>query len=181
MKNVSFKTSKVRNLCLAGASLAAVLLTAVPGQAQGIKVIAQHRDWTAYSYTENGSKVCFMASAPKKAVGDYTKRGDIYAMVTHRPGEKRWDEVSITTGYTYKKESTVNLTVGSKKYKFFTGGDTAWAYDLDEDRALIGAMIKGAKMVVVGHSSRGTKTTDTYSLSGFSAAYRSINQACGKK
>ena len=34
-------------------------------------------------------------------------------------------------------------------------------------------------MVVRGVSSRGTQTTDTYSLSGFTAAYRAINTACG--
>jgi hypothetical protein len=36
-------------------------------------------------------------------------------------------------------------------------------------------------MVVRGQSNRGTKTTDTYSLVGFSAAYQAINQACGVK
>ena len=36
------------------------------------------------------------------------------------------------------------------------------------------------KMKVVGTSSRGTITTDTYSLMGFSKAYQSINEACKK-
>jgi hypothetical protein len=33
-------------------------------------------------------------------------------------------------------------------------------------------------MVVVGISSRGTKTTDTYSLSGFTAMKKRIDMAC---
>ena len=33
-------------------------------------------------------------------------------------------------------------------------------------------------MKVVGFSSRGTKTTDTYSLVGFSAAYAHISNLC---
>ena len=41
-------------------------------------------------------------------------------------------------------------------------------------------MIKGSKMVAVGTSSRGTKTKDTYSLSGFTKAYKAINKACGQ-
>ena len=32
-----------------------------------------------------------------------------------------------------------------------------------------------------GTSSRGTQTTDTYSLKGFTAAYKAINTACGVK
>ncbi len=122
-----------------------------------------------------------MASAPKKAEGKYKKRGDIYLTVSHRTGEKRWDEVSIQTGYAYKGKSEATLTVGKSSYKFFTSGDSAWAYDLEEDKKVINSMIKGSKLYVNGVSARGTKTKDTYSLSGFSAAYRSINQACGKK
>ena len=34
-------------------------------------------------------------------------------------------------------------------------------------------------MIVQGTSSRGTKTTDTYSLIGFTKAYRAIADACG--
>jgi hypothetical protein len=33
-------------------------------------------------------------------------------------------------------------------------------------------------MVIKGTSSRGTLTTDTYSLAGFTAAYNAIEQAC---
>ena len=42
-------------------------------------------------------------------------------------------------------------------------------------------MIRGARLVVKGTSSRGTKTTDTYSLKGFSAAFKAIGKACKVK
>ncbi len=156
-------------------------LTATTSSAQGIKAIGQHKDWTSYSYTENGHKVCFMNSVPKKAEGNYKKRGDIYLVVSHRAAEKRWDEISIQAGYSYRPDSQVTLSVGKSSYKFFTAGDSAWAYTQEDDQKVINAMIKGSKLIVRGVSGRGTKTKDTYSLSGFSAAYRAINQACGKK
>ncbi|OUS17034.1 hypothetical protein A9Q97_01940 [Rhodospirillales bacterium 47_12_T64] len=162
-------------------SLGAFFLSTVSGQAQGIKVIGQHKDWTSYSYSENGHKVCFIASVPKKAEGKYKKRGDIYLTVSHRTGEKRWDEVSVQSGYSYKNNSEATLSVGKTRYKFFTKGDSAWAYDLGDDKKVINSMVKGSNLIVNGVSARGTKTKDTYSLRGFSAAYRSINQACGKK
>ncbi len=39
-------------------------------------------------------------------------------------------------------------------------------------------MKAGSNLVVKASSSRGTDTTDTYSLSGFTAAYNAISKAC---
>ncbi|WP_020594485.1 invasion associated locus B family protein [Kiloniella laminariae] len=172
--------SAIRTTFMAAVAFAAVTLS-TGVQAQGVKVIAQHRDWTSYSYNEDGQKVCYMASVPKKAEGSYSKRGDIYLIVSHRVGEKRWDEVSVQFGYPFKEKGEAQLSVGKDKFRFFAEGDSAWAYDIADDEKIINAMIKGAELIVQGTSSRDTKTKDTYSLSGFSAAYRSINQACGKK
>ena len=40
-------------------------------------------------------------------------------------------------------------------------------------------MKAGKQLIVRGTSSRGTATTDTYSLAGFSAALAAIDKACG--
>ena len=45
----------------------------------------------------------------------------------------------------------------------------------------IKALAAGSSLVVKGTSSRGTATTDTYPLAGFSAAHAEINKACGVK
>ena len=42
-------------------------------------------------------------------------------------------------------------------------------------------MKKGNNMKVVGYSTRGTKTTDIYSLAGFSAAYSHMTTLCKVK
>ena len=60
----------------------------------------------------------------------------------------------------------------------FTHDDTAWARDAASDSAMVKAMIRGNTMVIRGTSNRGTVTTDTYSLSGFTAAHNAINKAC---
>ncbi|MHA1599872.1 MAG: invasion associated locus B family protein [Alphaproteobacteria bacterium] len=149
--------------------------------AQGIERLGDFGDWSSFQFTEDGNKACYMASQPKKAVGDYKKRGDIYAIVTHRPGEKLHDEVSILAGYSYKEGSTVQVVIGGKTFELFTQGDGAWAKDKKADKTLVKAMIKGSSMVVKGTSARGTKTSDTYSLKGFTKAYAAIGKACGLK
>src|SRR3546814_8118077 len=103
----------------------------------------------------------------------------IHAMVTHRPGEQRTDEVSIQAGYPYKESAVVDVAVGDMKVQLFTQGDSAWAMDKATDKKLVQAMIKGSTMVVEGVSSRGTNTKDTYSLAGFTRAYQALGPACG--
>jgi hypothetical protein len=155
------------------------LLLAGPAAAQAIERISDHKDWSAFRYKEDGETVCYMASEPKKSEGDYKNRGDIYAIVTHRPASNRIGEVSVSAGYSYKKESSVRMKIGSRSWDFFTNGTSAWAPTAVEDKAIVKAMRAGSSMVVKGTSSRGTLTTDTYSLLGFSKALGAINKACG--
>ncbi len=150
-----------------------------PVASQGIQRLGDFEDWNAYQFTENGNIACYVASEPKKAEGKYKKRGDAFSIVTHRPSESRRDEVSFIAGYTYKKDSSVEVSIGDEAFKLFTQGDGAWAPDKEADAALVAAMIKGRGMVVRGVSSRGTKTVDSYSLNGFTKAYKAINKACG--
>lgn len=167
--------------------LVSILLAALVGvlplsgaQAQAIERLGDFSDWSAFKYEENGNVICFMASEPTKAEGNYSRRGQIHAMVTHRPGENRSDEVSIQAGYAYQENVPVEVQVGALKVRLFTEGESAWTVDKDTDRQLVQAMIKGSTMVVQGTSSRGTNTMDTYSLAGFTRAYQAISQACGQ-
>jgi hypothetical protein len=152
---------------------------APPALADGIQRLGEFGDWSAFQFNEGDKTGCYVASEPKKAVGDYKKRGDIYALVTHRPGEKRRDEVSFVAGYSYETDSVVEVTIGEKAFKLFTLDDGAWNPDTASDKAMVQAMIRGKSMTVKGTSARGTPTTDTYSLGGFTKAYNAIDKACG--
>jgi hypothetical protein len=154
-------------------------LWAGPVAGQEIERLGTFGDWRAYAYDENGEKACYIASQPTKHEGDYKKRGEIYAMVTHRPGDKVRDEVSLSAGYRYKEESRVEVAIGGDKFELFPYEDTAWVPDSAGDKKLVAAMRAGSTMVVQGTSSRGTATKDTYSLIGFTKAYRAATKACG--
>ncbi len=99
-------------------------------------------------------------------------------LITHRPAEKSTGVVSIKAGYAYQKDSEVEVTIGADTFRLFTDAGHAFAYDDKTDKALIEAMARGARMVIRGTSSRGTLTTDTYSLKGFTAAFKTIGKAC---
>ena len=59
-----------------------------------------------------------------------------------------------------------------------TGDKYAWPPEAAVTRRLVKAMRAGRDMVVNGVSTRGTKTTDTFSLLGFTAAHKAISKAC---
>jgi len=164
-----------------GAALltAAFLLFAPAAMADEPRLIETSGDWSAYVFMEDGKKVCYMASQPKKAEGDYTRRGDIFALITHRPGENTKDVFSYITGYSYKPGSDVTVTIDSDKFTLFSQDDTAWASDASTDGKISQAIRKGSKMVIKGVSSRGTQTTDTFSLKGSGAAHSAISKECG--
>jgi hypothetical protein len=161
-------------------ALAALTLGPVPAAAQNVEPLGEAGKWRAYTFLEDGKKVCYMSAAPDKSEGNYKVRGEVYALVTHRPALDSRDVVSLIAGYALKPDADIVVTIDRKqKFNLFADKETAWARDEKTDRALVQAMVKGGSMVVEGTSSRGTKTRDIYSLSGFGKMYQAIGQACG--
>jgi len=173
------KTLFIRKLS-AAALATALCLTAVQSVAatSDPRALGVFKDWQAYTWSENGKKLCYMLSRPTKSLPKGVKRGDIYLMVTYRPKSKSKEEVSHVTGYTYKDKSVVELSIGERKFKLATDSDVAWIPEGESDAKLIGAMRKGSKLIVKGRSSRNTLTTDSYSLQGFTAAHKQIRKSC---
>ncbi|MSP51774.1 MAG: hypothetical protein EXQ91_05200 [Alphaproteobacteria bacterium] len=158
--------------------VAALAIISVGADAQAPKMLSAHRDWSVFSYTEHGKKVCYAAAKPANSVPSTTKRGEIFFLVTFRPAEKVSDEVSVQLGYPVKDGSEVAVDIDGKKFELFTDTETAWARTAQIDKAIVQAMIKGSDLVVRGASARGTKTTDHYSLQGFKAAHEALVKAC---
>jgi invasion protein IalB len=157
----------------------ALVIAAGTAQANEARLLSTHGDWKAYTFQEDGNKVCFMASKPKSDQGNYSQRGEIFVLITHRPAEGSKNVFSYIAGYPYQTGSDATVTIDGKNYTLFTQDDTAWAPDASADNKLLDAIRKGSKMSVKGTSSRGTATTDTFSLKGSSGAYDAISRECG--
>lgn len=160
-------------------SVLGMALLAGTAQAAEPRLLGTHGVWSAYVFMENGNKVCYMAAKPQKAEGNYTSRGDIFALITHRPAEGSKNVFSYSTGYGYRANSEATVTIGGRNFSLFTQDDMAWAPDSGQDNAITEAIRTGSNMVVKGTSARGTLTTDTFSLSGSSKAYDAITAECG--
>lgn len=162
------------------AALLLVSLLPVAAMASDPVHIGEFGKWDAYEFEEpGGGKVCYMMAKPDKHEGAYSKRGEIVALITHRPSEGTKNVFSYMAGYGYKKGADVNLSIDGRKFTLFTQNDMAWAADAAADTALSAAIQKGSTMTIQGTSARGTKTKDTFSLRGSTKAYEAITKACG--
>ena len=162
-------------------SLMIAIVMAVPAHAQskGRQFLGGYRDWDAFKEVQaNGEHTCYMISVPKDTAPKDVRRGEIYVIITHWPEAKIKSQVNIVVGYPFRDNSTATAMVDGRSFKMFTQGERAWAYDDKQDRDMTDAMKRGTRLVVKGTSSRGTNTSDTYSLSGFTAAHNAITQAC---
>ncbi len=162
---------------LAAISLLAVSV-ALPALADSAKSLGKSGEWESFAYTDKAGKVCYTASLPKRSLNSAKSRGETYVSVTHRPAEKSIGVVSVTAGYTFKKDAPAELDIGGDKFDLYTSGDTGWTRN---DKAVVQAMLKKRTMVVHGTPHKGEATADTYSLEGFPKAYAEISKACGVK
>ncbi|MDP6172671.1 MAG: invasion associated locus B family protein [Rhodospirillales bacterium] len=162
-------------------SLLTLAIFMTQGEARSEQFIGEYGAWSAFTDGAGKEKSCYMFGRPEKREGKHKKRGKTYLLITHWPAKKDRNVVELRAGYTYKKDSEVRVNIGSHGYSLFTRGATAWAQDEKTDLSLALTMIKGARLIARGVSSEGTRTRDTYSLKGFTAAYKAIGKACPVK
>ena len=143
----------------------------------GFEFLGPEGDWDVFADKKSGAQVCYIASVPENA-SHADRRGEIYVLITRRAAEGFKDVVSFHQGYPLDTAKEVKVSIGSKTFLLFASGETAWAYETKDDIDLVKAMKAGSTMKVEAMSSRGTATTDNYSLGGITAAYNKMAAAC---
>ena len=157
----------------------ATSFAAAPAFAEPVQMLIE-KDWGAYRYDNDASRICFVSSVPKESKGKYdtNNRGETRVFVSHGPDKSERNVVQVVAGYRYKPQSDVTMNIDGKKFTLFTIEDRAYASSEEDDQRMIAAMKRGSKMTIIGTSSRGTKTTDRYSLSGFTKTKSVIDKTC---
>jgi invasion protein IalB len=141
-------------------------------------LLGQYADWGAYTATPEGKKVCFTLAKPKSSTTNPPgrKRDPSYVFISTRPAENVRNEVSVVIGYPFKGDATAE--VGATKFAMYTQNDGAWIKNVAEEARLIDAMRKGADLTIKGTSTRGTQSTDVFSLKGLAQAMDRVAQEC---
>jgi invasion protein IalB len=143
-------------------------------------LLGQFGEWGAYRATPGGKKICFALSKPTSATSEPAgrSRDPSYAFVSTRPTEKVRNEVSVIVGYPQRPGHDATAAIGSATYSMYTQNDGAWVKNAAEEAQMVETMRKGSDLVVKSESSRGTKTTDTYSLKGVAQALDKVAEEC---
>jgi len=165
-----------------GIALGLSLVLALPASAEPANLLGVFGNWTAYSSGSGSNLTCYALSKPRASRPTTAKRSAIYLMISDWPSRKVKAEPQIVYGYQAKEGAAAGLGVGADKFTFFIRNSgkeaSAWLQQLSDNPRLITAMQDGVSAVASGTSARNTKTTDTYSLSGFNDALTKIHAVC---
>ncbi|WP_156342904.1 hypothetical protein [Devosia sp. A16] len=163
------------------AALATVLVPALSGgaMAQSVKLLGEFRDWTAYTATESTGPVCFALSKPTEVTPSPDEFTEAWLYLTNRPSESVRNELNLVAGFTFAPDTTATATISGQSFELFTDKDAAWLLDPNQNDNLAGALRAGSTVVIEGTSDKGIRITETFSLSGATAASRAIESCTG--
>lgn len=164
---------------LAAVATALVPMLASPALAQSVKLLGEYRDWTAYSATESTGPVCFALSKPTGVEPSPDGYTEAWLYLTNRPSESVRNELNVVAGFTFAPDTTATATISGQSFELFTDKDAAWLLDPNQNDNLAGALRAGSTVVIEGTSDKGIRITETFSLSGATAASRAIEGCTG--
>jgi len=162
-------------------------------------LVGSYGDWKVYHTASGKSKICYLLAEPKSREPDGPKA---YAFISERPAEHVRNEISFVMGFDVAAGGDVKdkvkekrhgrkskraeadpavaptLTIGDAAFDLAPKGSDLWIKNPAEEGKVIDEMRKGANLVIKAASKKGHKTTDTYSLSGFSQAIDKALKDC---
>jgi len=160
-------------------------MATAPLAAQELAMVDSETNWSVY--VAESPKECFIVSKPtdwsaqRDGQAVTVRRGDIRFYISIIPGEQIASEPSFLAGYPLRQDAPVEMKIKDTTISLYPNADInaeyAWPRP-DDDAGLITAMRGGSEAIVVGTSARGTVTTDTFSLIGFTAAYAKAQEMC---
>jgi hypothetical protein len=151
------------------------LLASGGALAQSVQLIGTFKDWTAYSASEGAGTVCFAMSKPTGVDPSPDGYTQAYLYLTHRPSEKISNELNVVGGFEFAPDQPATLSVGGRSFDMFTQKDAAWLLDAGQSDTLASAMRAGSSVVIEGTTDKGILVSETFSLSGATAASRAID------
>ena len=145
---------------------------------ENLKSIGKYKNWESFILLKEDNKICFAQSIPIIRAPKKLKRNPSRLFVSFRPTENIRNEVSVTNGYEFKLKAPVTAKSGKKSYDLFSKGRFAWVVDSDDESKLILTMKKASRLMIIGNTNKDDKTTDHYSMMGFTKAYNTAKKSC---
>ena len=155
-----------------------LLLGVSPAFAQSVQQIGTFKDWSAYSASEGAGSICFAMSKPSDVQPQPDGYTQAYLYLTHRPADNVSNELNLVAGFDFAPDQPASLTANGKSYDLVTQKDAAWLRDPKQNDNLAGSMRAGTNLSIQGTTDKGILVTETFSLSGATAASHAIDAGC---
>lgn len=162
----------------AALGIAFVITLTAPALAQSVRLIGEFRSWSAYSATEQTGPVCFALTRPTEITPQPDDFSGAYLYLTNRPSLGVRNELNLVAGFTFAADTPATATVSGQVFELFTDKDAAWLKNPSQNDGLAGALRAGSTVVIEGTTKNGIKVSQTFSLSGATAASRAIEGNC---
>ncbi|MCT4558793.1 MAG: invasion associated locus B family protein [Pelagimonas sp.] len=164
---------------VAGLAMSAQVATAQESSTNRVNAMT---DWSVFE--GDNPRECWAVTTYKESVNTKdgrvvaVTRGEILLMVFYRPQAGVNGQLAFTGGYPFANGSTVTVDISGNEYELYTEGEWAWPATPQDDAKIVTAMKRGANAVLTAVSTRGTRTKDTFSLLGFTAAVDDAEKRC---
>ena len=159
-------------------ALVASLALTTAASAQQVRMLGEHRAWSSYAANDATGAVCFAMTKPESVTPTPDGYSQAYVYITNRPSENVTTEFNLVAGFAFQPDSKATVSVGGQSFNLFTQNDAAWLDDAGQSAELASAIRAGSSMVIEGTTAAGIKVTQSYSLSGATAAQQSIGSGC---
>lgn len=138
--------------------------------------VAKYKDWSVYKIDKKGYNACYAISIPFLTRGDKIKRAQPYFIINNIVNDA--DEVMLTSGFMYKDNTDIEVSIGTKKFYLFGYKNLGWSYSKNDDIDLIKEMQQNDEFLVTSYNGENLINIDKYSLIGLRESYFKLKKAC---
>ena len=139
-------------------------------------LVVKYKDWSVYKIDDENYKACYAISIPFLTRGDKIKRAQPYFVINNIENDA--DEVMLTSGFMYKDNTDIEISIGTKKFYLFSYKNLGWTYSKNDDIDLIKEMQQNDEFLVTSYNGENLMNIDKYSLIGLREAYFKLKETC---
>lgn len=142
-------------------------------------LVATYGEWGAYRTQNAKGKICYALAKPKERLPARLTRDPSYVLVSTRPGEKVFNEISVIMGFPMKDGPLDrSVDVNGSKFDLIARGENAWVKTPADEAKMLDIMRRGTRLTIKVQSVRGAAATDSYALDGITQALDKVAKEC---
>lgn len=143
------------------------------------KAMSKFAAWAVYKYKVKNQTVCYALSVPIKIKPQNNITKNSYFLISKRPNTDSLEPQFLSGGQLHTN-NFVKLNIISKNkniagFNMYIRNQFAWLRSANEEKKLIAAMQKGAKLDVTSPLANGTLVNYSFSLIGLQKALHKVS------